>query len=100
MKDSIFEARCPCCGAKLEFDGETGVLLSHERPRSKERPSDLNEAVQRLKSKEAERESLFDKKMSDHLHREDDLDKKFSVLLKKQKGKKPQRPDFRDIDLD
>ena len=53
-----------------------------------------------MKSQEAEREGLFDRKMADHRHRSEDLDKKFSGLLKKQKGKKPSRPDFRDIDLD
>ena len=100
MKDSIFQVSCPCCGAKLEIDGEAGVLLGHEPPKSKHAPKNLGEAVRRLKKQESERESLFDQKLADHQNRDDDLGKKFAGLLKKQKGKKPTRPDFRDIDLD
>lgn len=101
MKDSIFEADCPCCGARLEIDAEQGVILSHQpgRPANAKSKKDFNEAVARLKQEESEREKRFADQVAARRRHEEELDKKFAGLLRKQKGKKPTR-ELRDFDLD
>lgn len=100
MKDSIFEAACPCCGAKLEIDGEAGIILTHEVPVRKSKPTDLRKAVKDLAKEAALREERFIKEMEAQRGHEDELDKKFASLLKKEEGKTPTKPHWRDIDFD
>ena len=59
MDDGIFEAQCPCCGSKLEIDGDRGVILSHQEPKRAIVPENLQDAVKRLKSEETAREQRF-----------------------------------------
>ena len=99
MKDSTFTVPCPCCGARLEVDAERQVVLSHEKPRSEALPKDLQEAVAKLQDQEAERSSLFDRKMAEQKDKGDELERRFAGLLEKQKGKKPTR-EIREFDLD
>ncbi len=99
MKDSIFKVPCPCCGAKLEIDGENGIILSHEEPRRKTKPTDLKKAVKELDKEAAARDEKFRQEMAAQQGHEDELDKKFASLMKKQEGKAPTKPDWRDIDL-
>lgn len=100
MKDSIFEVACPCCRAKLEIDAESAVVLSHIPPKRKEIPADLLQAVRDVENEESAREEQFRKHFEAEKRHSDELDKKFAGLLKKQKGRKPTKPDWRDIDLD
>jgi hypothetical protein len=100
MKDSIFEAACPCCGAKLEIDREAGIILTHQEPARKSKPTDLRKAVQDLDKEAALRDERFQKEMEAQRGHEDELDKKFASLLKKEEGKTPTKPDWRDIDFD
>lgn len=102
MKDSIFEADCPCCGARLEIDGDRGVVLSHQpgRPAAESRKADLTEGLARVKREEAEREQRFAEQLAANRRREDALGKRFEGLLRKQRGKKPARPELRDFELD
>lgn len=99
MKDSTFEAACPCCGSRLVIDGDERVILSHEPPKAKTLPKDLREAVNKLQEREAERESVFDRALAQQKDRGDELERRFSGLLKQQKGKKATRV-IREFDLD
>lgn len=102
MKDSIFEVDCPCCGARLEIDGDSGVVLAHSpgRPADEARKKDFGEALARVKREESEREQKFAEQFAASRKREDELSKRFDGLLRKQKGQKPTRPELRDFDLD
>lgn len=100
MKDSNYEVVCPCCGAKLEIDAESGVVLEHVAPKRKETPADLRQAVRELDREAGEREEKFRQHFEAEKRHSDELDKKFAGLMKKQKGQKPVKPDWRDIDLD
>lgn len=100
MKDSIFVAACPCCGAKLEIDGEAGIILTHQEPVRKSKPTDLRKAVQELDKEAEARDERFRKEMEAQRGHEDELDKKFASLLKKEEGKTPTKPDWRDVDFD
>ena len=100
MKDSIFEVPCPCCGSKLEIDGENGIILTHQEPQRKQKPTDLRKAVKALDKEAEQRDERFLKEMAAQRGYQDELDKKFASLLKKEEGKVPTKPDWRDIDFD
>jgi hypothetical protein len=100
MKGFIFEVPCPCCGSILEIDGENGIILAHQEPPRKEKPTDLLKAVKALDKEAEQRDARFLKEMEAQRGHEDELDKKFASLLKKEEGKTPTKPDWRDIDFD
>ncbi len=100
MKDSIFEVPCPCCGSKLEIDGENGIVLTHQEPQRKQKRTDLRKAVKALDKEAEQRDERFLKEMEAQRGHQDELDKKFASLLKKEEGKVSTKPDWRDIDFD
>lgn len=100
MDGGIFEARCPCCGAKLEIDGDRGVILGHEPPKRAIVPENLQDAVKRLKSEETAREQRFRDQFDAEREHGAELQKRFEGLLKKAKSEKPGPRFPRDIDLD
>lgn len=100
MKGSIFEVQCPCCASTLEIDGSAEIVLGHQAPKRPDKPKDLRKAVEQMRRKESGREEAFRKQFEAEKKHSDELDKKFSGLLKKQEGKGPVKPDWRDIDLD
>lgn len=101
MKDSILRVDCPCCGAVLEVDADSGAVLSHSpgRPRTPHVRS-LDEGLAQLKQQDVAREAAFQKSLEQNRRKDEDLDKKFSGLLKRQQGRKFKRPPIRDFDLD
>jgi hypothetical protein len=84
----------------LEIDGEAGIILTHQEPVRKSKPTDLRKAVQDLDKEAALRDERFLKEMEAQRGHEDELDKKFASLLKKEEGKTPTKPDWRDVDFD
>ncbi len=102
MKDSILLIDCPCCGAALEIDRDSGAVLSHTpgRPRAAKTPKSLDEGLAKLKQQDLAREAAFQKSVERNRRQDEDLDKKFAGLLKKQQGRKFDRPPIREFDLD
>ena len=100
MDDGIFEAQCPCCGSKLEIDGDRGVILSHQEPKRAIVPENLQDAVKRLKLEETAREQRFRDQFTAEREHGAELQKRFEGLLKKAKSEKPGPRFPRDIDLD
>ncbi len=100
MDDGVFEIECPCCGATLEVDSETEAILSHQAPKPKEAPLDLQKAVQDLKSEEGSRDQRFREQVQAERQHGKVLDKRFEGLLKKARTEGPQEQVLRDIDLD
>ena len=84
----------------MEIDGEAGIILTHKEPVRKSKPTDLRKAVKDLDKEAALRDERFLKEMEAQRGHEDELDKKFASLLKKEEGKTPTKPDWRDIYFD
>jgi hypothetical protein len=99
MDDGVFELECPCCGARLEIDAETGQVLAHRKAERSNSPADLGEAVKRLRSQESTRDERFRKQVEAERAHGQSLEKRFDGLLKKARNEPVQRP-TRDIDLD
>jgi len=100
MGESVFKLACPCCGAALEIDAEARVILSHKAPKPAAIPTDLREAVQKLKKEEHGRDERFRQQVEAEREHEKILAKRFEGLLKKARSEGPVKPGPRDIDLD
>ena len=99
MKDSILRVECPCCGAALEIDAASGVVLSHRDRRPRKPSKDLAKAVAEVRQGEARRDEAFRRALEAEKGREAAMDRKFDALVERGKGQ-PARPALRDIDLD
>ncbi|MGH9580695.1 MAG: hypothetical protein ACRD2R_06865 [Terriglobales bacterium] len=98
-KNKALEASCPCCGALLKVDGETGSVIAFtaaERPKTF---GDLEEAARAMKEQDSRRESIFRQSVEAEKHKSDLLDKKFQEAVKRAKDA-PDKGRIRDIDLD
>ena len=100
MVVDLFHIQCPCCGAALEIDAETGTLLSHRSPKRETVPADLRDAVKKLKNEEGERDARFRQQVAAEREHEKTLGKRFDGLLKKARSEGPPTRPLRDIDLD
>jgi len=102
MKHSTLRIDCPCCGATLEVDRDNGAVLSHSpgRPRAAAGLKSLDDGLAKLKEQDLAREAAFQKSIERNRRQDEDLDKKFAGLLKKQQGRKFDRPPIREFDLD
>lgn len=100
MGDGIFEIECPCCGATIDIDSATQVVLSHQRPEPKRVHQSFGDAVEQLKSEESTRDERFNKQFEAERKHGQELTKKFDGLLKKTRAEGPVKPVLRDIDLD
>lgn len=92
------ELSCPCCDTKLVVDGDTGDILSEERPKTSDRIS-FDAALREQQQGESRRASAFDKAFDRTQRSQDVLAKKFEEARKKaakDPSKKPPNP----FDLD
>ena len=100
MDEGVFEVECPCCGATLEIDAESGHVLAHRKADRTATPADLGEAVKRLRSQESTRGERFRKQVEAERAHGQSLAKRFDGLLKKARSEDPAPRLPRDIDLD
>lgn len=100
MDEGVFEVECPCCGATLEIDAESGHVLAHRKPERAATPADLGEAVKKLRSQESTRDERFRKQVEAERAHGQSLEKRFEGLLKKARSEGPATRPTRDIDLD
>jgi hypothetical protein len=100
MDEGVFEVECPCCGATLEIDADSGHVLAHRKAERAATPADLGEAVKRLRSQESTRDERFRKQVEAERAHGQSLEKRFEGLLKKARSEGPTPPPTRDIDLD
>lgn len=99
-RDDVFEAACPCCGARLKLDASLRRVIWHEAPaRPPARAADLDHATQALEKEKARREALFSRSREEEKVKSQLLEKKFTESLKKAKDE-PAGPPLRDFDLD
>jgi hypothetical protein len=96
----LVEVQCPCCGATLRIDTETGAVIQHREPERKPLVEDLQTAVQQLKGDAERRNDVFEKSFASHRSAEKVREKKFEELLKQAKEDKSDIPPRRPFDLD
>lgn len=97
---TLFEVKCPCCGATLQIDTETRAIIRHREPEKKPLIEDLHVAVQQLKGEADRRNDVFEKSFASHLSSEKVREKKFEELLRQAKEDKSGAPPKRLFDLD
>lgn len=95
-----WEVECPCCGASLRIDRETGVVLSYQAKEAPRTVENLDAALDRLRAEEARRADLFEKKLAEQKAQQAALDRKFEELLRQARQKPELGPMKKDIDLD
>ncbi len=81
---------CPCCGASLKVDAQTGLVIS-----GKERKTtySLDEALKQEKHKKDRTDELFAKAFEDEQKRHSSLEEKFRKALdSKDELEDPKRP--------
>lgn len=102
MSDTLpavdFEILCPCCGAKLKVDPKLKAVIAHEAPRVARKFESVDDAIEGLKSHDAEREQKFAASIEAEKSKRDVLNRKFDELF--EKAKTDTSKPIRDIDLD
>ncbi len=97
---SLFEVKCPCCGATLQIDAEMQIVIHHREPEKKPLIEDLHVAAQQLKGEADRRNDAFEKSFASHLSSGKVRERKFEELLKQAKEDKSGAPPKRPFDLD
>lgn len=90
MADRV-EVQCPCCSTKLVVDGETGDILSEERPKVSADKS-FDDAMKEIRAGSQKRQSEFDKAFDRTKRQDDILEKKFAEAREKAKEDDSGRP--------
>ena len=98
-KDKIFEIVCPDCGAMIQVDGATGLVVSHTPAPRKRMFEDLETAAKAMREQDERKESLFRQSVEAEKNKEDLFEKKFAEALRKAKDAPDGKP-FREFDLD
>jgi hypothetical protein len=97
---NLIKVACPCCGATLQIDPETEVVIHHKAPERAPAIEDLHVAAQQLKEEAARRNEMFEKSFASHRSSEKVREKKFEELLKLAKEDTSDAPPKRPFDLD
>ena len=98
-KEKIFEVACPDCGAMLQIDAATGLVVSHTPAPRKRMFEDLETAAQAMRDQDDRKESIFRQSVEAERNKEDLFEKKFAEALRKAKDAPDGKP-LRDFDLD
>ena len=98
-KEQIFEIACPDCGAMLQIDAATGLVVSHTPAPRKRMFEDLETAAQAMREQDERKESIFRQSIEAEKNKEDLFEKKFAEALRKAKDAPEGKP-FREFDLD
>ena len=99
-RSNLIEVACPCCGATLQIDPETAVVITHKAAERAPLIEDLTVAVQQLKDEAERRNEIFEKSFASHRSGEKTREKKFEELLKLAKEDTSGAPPKRPFDLD
>jgi hypothetical protein len=100
VKGQLLEVKCPCCGATLQIDSETQLVLQHQEVERKPLIEDLHSAVEQLKGDAARRNDLFEKSFANQRSSDKVREKRFEELLKQAKEDTSSAPPKRPFDLD
>jgi hypothetical protein len=98
-KKHIFEVACPDCGAMLQIDAATGLVVSHTPAPQKRMFENLETAAQAMRERDERKESLFRQSVEAEKNKDDLFEKKFAEALRKAKDAPDGKP-VREFDLD
>ena len=96
----VFEVECPCCGATLKIDPAVKAVIHFKEKPQARTVEDLSAGLQKLREKESQRDSLFEKQMQAVKSSKDVLASKFDELLRQAKSDPDQGPPKKPFDLD
>jgi hypothetical protein len=99
QKEQFFEVACPDCGAMLQIDAATGLVVSHTLAPRKRMFEDLETAAKAMREQDERKESIFRQSVEAEKNKEDLFEKKFAEALRKAKDAPEGKP-FREFDLD
>jgi uncharacterized Zn finger protein (UPF0148 family) len=91
------DVTCPCCGATLKVDPETGSVVWADQKRAKAK--DLDELVDRVRSQRSVLDEKFAQSVKRNQHQREILDKKFEEAKKRAAADPNPRP-LNPFDLD
>lgn len=81
---------CPCCGALLKIDPETGSVVWADRKKAPAR--DFEDLVSRVRSQKSRLNEKFDRSVEQSRHQRDILDRKFEEARKRAAADPNKRP--------
>ncbi len=96
---TVFDVSCPCCGARIAVDAESGAVLESHEPVDPRKGADLKDAQKLLKEETERIHDRFRQIVEADKAREATMDQKFKEFFGKAKDEPPPKP-VRDIDLD
>lgn len=89
MTPASHDIQCPCCGALITVDAETGAVLSHDPPKREHRS--FEEVALEVTEEKKRAESKFRKAMEERARQSEILEKKFRKAAEKA-AEDPSRP--------
>lgn len=78
------DVACPCCGAELKVDPETGAVVWSERAHAPAKSFD--DLVSRVHSQKSRLDEKFARSVAQTRHQKDILDKKFEEARRRAAG--------------
>jgi hypothetical protein len=96
---TTFEVACPDCGAMLQIDAATDLVVSHTPAPRKRTFEDLETAAQAMREQDERKESIFRQSVEAEKNKEDIFEKRFAEALRKAKDMPDTKP-LREFDLD
>jgi len=84
------DVSCPCCGALLKVDPETGAVVWADR--KKEPAKDFDDLVSRVRTHKSTLDEKFQRSMQQTKHQKEILDKKFEEARKRAEADPNKRP--------
>jgi hypothetical protein len=89
MPEAI-DVTCPCCGALLKIDPETGAVVWSET--KKEPAKDFDDLVTRVQSQKSVLDEKFARSVQQTKHQKEILDKKFEEARRRAAADPNKRP--------
>jgi hypothetical protein len=84
------DVSCPCCGAVLKVDPETGAVVWADR--KKEPAKDFDDLVNRVRTHKSTLDEKFARSVQQTKHQREILDKKFEEAKKRAEADPQKRP--------
>jgi hypothetical protein len=84
------DVSCPCCGALLKVDPETGAVVWADR--KKEPAKDFDDLVSRVRSHKSTLDEKFQRSVQQTKHQKEILEKKFEEARKRAEADPNKRP--------
>jgi hypothetical protein len=85
-----FDVTCPCCGAALKIDPETGAVVWSEQRKAP--PKDFDDLVERVHSHKSELDEKFARSVQQTRNQKDILAKKFEEARRRAAADPDRRP--------